>query len=80
MRVVCTPELLTGDGRCSRFAANLSPGDSKATTGTPNVTPRSEPTAPPSLPYERPHRQHEHQILTQRVPNNPNIRCRVHIC
>jgi len=30
---------LTGDGKCKRVAASLSPGDSKATTGVPNVTP-----------------------------------------
>jgi hypothetical protein len=38
----------TGDGRCKRFAAMRSPGGSKATTGVPNVTPKSEASAPPS--------------------------------
>ena len=38
----------TGDGRCKRCAAIRSPGGSNATTGAPNVTPRSEARAPPS--------------------------------
>ena len=40
--------MLTGDGRCKRLAANRSPGDSKVTTGAPNVAPRRLARAPPS--------------------------------
>lgn len=38
----------TGDGKCSLPEAMRSPGDSNATTGTPNVTPSNEASAPPS--------------------------------
>jgi hypothetical protein len=38
---------LAGDGRCNRLAANFSPGDSKVTTGAPNVAPRRLARAPP---------------------------------
>jgi hypothetical protein len=38
----------TGSGRCKRCAGMRSPGDSNATTGAPNVIPRSEASPPPS--------------------------------
>lgn len=38
---------LTGDGRCKRLAASLSPGDSNVTTGVPYVTPTRLASAPP---------------------------------
>ena len=41
-------ETYTGDGRCNRVAASFSAGPSKATTGTPKVTPISEETEPPN--------------------------------
>jgi len=40
-------EVLTGEGRCSRPAAILSPGASNATTGAPKVTPKRDARAPP---------------------------------
>lgn len=38
---------LTGEGRWRRLAAIRSPGDSNATTGTPNVEPINAATEPP---------------------------------
>jgi hypothetical protein len=38
---------LTGDGRCKRLAASLSPGASNVTTGAPNVTPTRLASDPP---------------------------------
>lgn len=46
MRGEMTPR--TGEGKCSRPAAIFSPGDSIATTGTPNVTPSRDARAPPN--------------------------------
>ena len=46
----CGEELfweLTGDGKCKRLAASLSPGDSKVSTGAPNVIPTRLARAPP---------------------------------
>lgn len=40
---------LTGDGKCKRAAAILSPGDSKVTTGAPKVTPNKLARAPPAV-------------------------------
>lgn len=45
IRLACN---LTGEGRCRRDAASLSPGASNATTGAPNVTPINEARDPPS--------------------------------
>lgn len=42
---------LTGDGKCKRAAAILSPGDSKVTTGAPKVTPNKLARAPPAIAY-----------------------------
>lgn len=36
-----------GMGRCKRFAAMRSPGDSNATAGRPNVDPSNDASAPP---------------------------------
>jgi len=38
-----------GEGKCSRRAANLSPGDSKVTAGTPKVAASKEAIVPPKL-------------------------------
>lgn len=38
---------LTGDGRCKRLAASLSPGASNVTTGAPYVTPTRLASDPP---------------------------------
>ena len=40
--------MLTGDGRCKRLAASLSPGASNVTTGAPNVMPTRLASDPPN--------------------------------
>ena len=40
--------MLTGDGKCKRLAASLSPGASNVTTGAPYVMPTRLASDPPN--------------------------------
>lgn len=48
-RGISSHSIAGGRGRCNLWAANLSPGASNVTVGTPNVRPTSEARPPPRL-------------------------------